>query len=346
MDHVAIDLGGRESQICVRSAEGEILLEERRATRGLKAFLANRPGKSRVVLETCSEAFGVAESAREAGHEVVVVPASLVRSLGVGSRGLKTDVRDARNLAEASCRMSRLPSVHIPSETSRQRKSICGLREVLVATKTKLINAVRGWMRTWGLGTMQGGTAATFAKRLRDRAAKQGVAIPAAVERLLVTLQTVLLQLDEADVELKQLAKDDPVCRRLMTVPGIGPVSSLRFAAAIDDVSRFENAASLQSYLGLVPGESSSSDRRRLTSITKAGAPEVRWALVQAAWSARRYRRKDPMVAWAAQIEARRGKCIAIVALARKLAGIMFAVWRDETSYDPGRGARPAPTIS
>src|SRR4051812_44257513 len=107
MDHIAIDLGGRESQICVVSAEGEVILQERRPTGGLKKFLSERR-QSRVVMETCAEAFGVADAAREAGHEVAVVPATLVRALGVGSRGLKTDARDARNLAEASCRMKRL----------------------------------------------------------------------------------------------------------------------------------------------------------------------------------------------------------------------------------------------
>jgi len=160
MDHIAIDLGGRESQICVMSADGEILLEERRPTRGLGKVLAGRaPG--RVVLESCAEAFAVADAARKAQHEVVVVPATLVRSLGVGSRGLKTDVRDARNLAEASCRMKRLPSVHIPAMASRERKTACGLREVLIGSRTKMINAVRGWLRSSGLGGVPSSAPAT-----------------------------------------------------------------------------------------------------------------------------------------------------------------------------------------
>jgi hypothetical protein len=111
MNHVAIDLGGRESQICVRAGDGQVLQEERRPTLGLQKYLAKlEPAK--VVVETCAEAFMVAEWARSAGHHVTVVPASLVRALGVGSRGIKNDVRDARNLSEASCRMQRLPSPH------------------------------------------------------------------------------------------------------------------------------------------------------------------------------------------------------------------------------------------
>jgi transposase len=130
MEHLAIDLGGRESQICVRSSTGEIVEERRLPTRGLGGYLGTRP-RSRVVLETCSEAFAVADAALAVGHEVRVVPGSLVRSLGVGARRLKTDRRDARTLSEVSCRID-LPSVHVPSRASRDRKTMCGMREALV----------------------------------------------------------------------------------------------------------------------------------------------------------------------------------------------------------------------
>jgi transposase len=343
MDHIAIDLGGRESQICVMSAEGEVLLEDRRPTRGLGAYLAKRPA-GRVVMETCAEAFSVADQARRAGHEVVVVPATLVRSLGVGMRGIKTDVRDARNLAEASCRMKRLPAVHVPTAASRERKTVCGLREVLVGTRTKLMNSVKGWLRTMGLGPMPRATPEVFPTRLRKHVSDRGGAIPAAVERVLVMVEAVNIQIVSADEELEKLSEEDPVCVRLMTVPGVGPVTAVRYAAALDDASRFDSASSVQSYLGLVPGENSSSDRRRITSITKAGAPQVRWTLVQAAWSARRHRKNDPMVLWALEVEKRRGRHVAVVALARKIAGIMYAIWRDGSVYDAKRGAMP-PTV-
>src|SRR5262245_41711158 len=116
MEHLAIDLGSRESQICVRSSDGTILKEERVGTKSLGRYLAKR-ARSRVVVEACAEAFAVADAAMQAGHETVIVPATLAPSLGVGERGIKTDTRDARNLSEASCRMSRLPSVHVPTVT-------------------------------------------------------------------------------------------------------------------------------------------------------------------------------------------------------------------------------------
>ena len=108
MDHLAIDLGGRESQICVRQAEGHIVEERRCRTAGLAAYLASRP-PSRVIVETCSEAFRIADAALAAGHAVRVVPATLVRTLGVGARRVKTDRRDAQVLSEVSCRIDRHP---------------------------------------------------------------------------------------------------------------------------------------------------------------------------------------------------------------------------------------------
>jgi transposase len=114
----------------------------------------------------------------------------------------------------------------------------------------------------------------------------------------------------------------------------------MRFVAAVDDVARFPSAHAVQSYLGLTPGEHSSSDRRQRTGITKAGPAAVRRTLTQAAWSLRRSHPKDPISLWAADIELRRGKFIATIAVARKLAGVLYALWRDNSRYTPTYVAR------
>ena len=128
----------------------------------------------------------------------------------------------------------------------------------------------------------------------------------------------------------------DPLCRRLMTTPGVGPSTAVRFVAALDDISRFESAHKVEAYLGLAPGESSSSERQQRLSITKAGPSSVRWVLIQAAWVLQRRCRSAAarqLQAWAADITLRRGRQVATVALARKLAGILYALWRDGTTY-------------
>ena len=99
-------------------------------------------------------------------------------------------------------------------------------------------------------------------------------------------VEALTVEIDEADKDLEAQAEGDETCRRLMTVPGVGPVTAIRFVAALDEVGRFANAHQVESYLGLVPGESSSSERQQRLSITKAGPTALRWVLVQAAWVA------------------------------------------------------------
>ena len=336
MEHIAIDLGGRKSQICVRGSDGEILEEKSHPTALLGEYLAKRP-QSRVIVETCSEAFHVADQALALGHEARVVPATLVRELGVGARRTKTDRRDAAKLSEVSCRID-LPSVHIPSTKSRERKRLCGARDRLVSARTLLINNVRGWLRTVG-SPLKKVSSESFPRRLRQACEEEGRAIPSEIERELLVIEVLNKQIAEADKDVRCEAKADPVSHRLMTVPGVGPVTSVRFLAAVDNVSRFPSAHAVESYFGLVPGENSSSERQQRTSITKAGSTALRAVLIQAAWSAWRCAATDPMVIWAKEVAKRRGVRIAIVALARKIVGILYAMWRDGAAYEAKRSS-------
>jgi transposase len=330
MEHCAIDLGGKKSQVCIRASDGSIVHESREDTLELGEFLQRRP-KSRVVVETCAEAFAIADLARNAGHQVRVVSATLVRTLGVGARRTKTDRRDAQVLSEVSCRID-LPSVHVPSAVSREVKSICGMRDVLVRSRTQLINNVRGWLRGQGYRIRSGG-AATFTQRVREIEV-----LPNAVAAQLRAIDALSKEIEEADQEITQRAEADATCQLLMTVPGVGPQIALRFIATADEIDRFRDAHRLESYLGLVPGEKSSSGTQQRLSITKAGSSAMRWLLVQAAWAVLvRCRSADarPLQLWALEVEKRRGRRIAIVALARKIAGILYALWRDGRKYDP-----------
>lgn len=333
MQHVAIDLGGRESQFCVRAATGEILDEGKISTHQLTKFFRKQP-PSVVILETCAEANKIAEQTRPFGHDVRIVAATLAPSLGVGARRTKTDRRDAQALSLASCRLE-LPSVHIRSQRSRNDTSTYRAREALVEARTKLINSVRGWMRT-ELLRLPGGSTGTFPKRVRAK-----FDAPDHIEWLLCACDSLTEQIKLADHELASRAKEDEVCRRLMTVPGVGAVTAVRFRAAVDDVSRFKSAHALQAFLGLTPGERSSSMSKRRTGITKAGPSDVRKLLSQCAWSHWRTQKGEPMTEWVERVAERRGRAIASVALARKLAGILYALWRDESSYDSRLAAAP-----
>lgn len=333
MEHVGIDLGGRESQVCVRDAAGKILLEGRVATTALRAFLKTRP-PSRVVMESCAEAFAVAGQAKETNHDVRVIPATLVRTLGVGARGIKTDQRDARVQSEVSCRID-LPSIHIPSVASRELKALLNMRDMLVSTRTMFMNGVRGYLR--GHLLRMRATPENFSERVRKRLLEQPLGVPQCVERLLIVLDTLNKQIDAADEELGELVEGNKTSRRLMTAPCVGPVTAARFMSTVDDPKRFPSAKAVASYLGLSPGECSSSDRRHRTGITKAGPGELRRCLVQVSWCIWRTRPHDPIRMWAAGIAERHGKQTAVTAMARKLAGSLWAMWRDGRDYEPRR---------
>ena len=206
-----------------------------------------------MVVETCAEAFAIADAARDAGHEARVVSATLVKTLGVGARRTKIDRRDAQVLSEVSCRID-LPSVHVPSSQSRQVKSICGMRDALVSSRTQLINNLRGWLRGQG-NRIRSGWSASFTQRAREIDK-----LPDYVESQLVAIDALSTEIAKADRHIQACAEANPVCIRLMTVPGVGPQIALRFVATADEIGRFRDAHRLESYFGLVPGENSSSD--------------------------------------------------------------------------------------
>src|SRR5439155_19332845 len=169
---------------------------------------------SRVVVETCAESFAVADAARQAGHEVRVVPATLVKTLGVGARRTKTDRRDAQVLSEVSCRID-LPSVHVPSHESREVKSICGMRDGLVRSRTQLINNVRGWLRGQGY-RIRTGKVTTFTTRIAEIDD-----VPEWVLSQLRAIDAISAEINLADERIETRALMDPVCQRLMTVPAV-----------------------------------------------------------------------------------------------------------------------------
>jgi transposase len=131
------------------------------------------------------------------------------------------------------------------------------------------------------------------------------------------------------------IVREDPVVQRLCTAPGIGPVTAVAFVSTLDLVQRFDGAHKVQAYLGLVPSEFSSGERQHRGAITKTGNTRLRWLLVEATWSVMRSRKAstEELRRWTLAIAARRGQRIAIIALGRKLAGILFAMWRDETAF-------------
>jgi transposase len=160
-------------------------------------------------------------------------------------------------------------------------------------------------------------------------------------------MRQVNQQLAYSDERIAAVARADERVQRLQTVPSVGPVTAAAFVAALDDAGRFATAHQVEAYLGLVPREWSSGEGQRRGRITKAGHRRVRWLLVQAAVSILRVQHPGTAIvrAWAVRIAARRGRFIAVVALARRLAGILYAMLRAGTRDEPPR-VRPAPDVA
>ena len=146
-------------------------------------------------------------------------------------------------------------------------------------------------------------------------------------------------ELASADDQFAAMVANDTAVKRLTTLPSIGPITASAFVAALDDVSRFAGAGQVTSYLGLVPREYSSGERQHRGRILRSAHPHVQSLLVQAAWRLSRSSSPDTagLRTWAQAITRRRGKKIAMVALARRLARILFAMWRDASEYHANR---------
>jgi len=204
----------------------------------------------------------------------------------------------------------------------------------LTHARTRAISLARGITRAAGLRIRSGG-AETFLARLA------ALELSASMQTTLAPLRSLIDIVDDelvnADEQFQALVAGDPTVKRLTTLPGIGPITASAFVAALDTERRFQRAGQVTSYLGLVPQEHSSGDKRRRGRILRSAHPHLQSLLVQAAW--RVMRGSDPRTAnfraWAQAIALRRGKNVAMVALARRLARTLFAMWRDRVDYDP-----------
>jgi transposase len=331
MDTLGLDLHQRESQLCILTEAGEIV-ERRIATarERFTAVLGNR-APARILLEASTESEWVARHLESLGHTVIVADPNFAPMYAARRRGVKTDRRDARTLMEA-LRLGAYRAIHRASAAQRHVRAQLAVRDALIRTCTRYVNVVRALTRREGLRLASGGP-----EHLERKLAALSLApeLVAELAPLRVVLEPVNTQIDVADAQLAATAASDPLFARLRTVPGIGPVTAAAFVATLDDVARFRTAHQVQGYLGVTPREYSSGERQQRGRISKTGSPRMRALLVEAGW--RLLRSTDPAAAplraWAERIAARRGRNIAAVALARRLAGMLYALWRDGATY-------------
>jgi len=330
MRKVALDLGARKTAYC-EVQNGQVI---QRATvtsiETLESLLGPEHPPAEVAIEACREAWHVHDLLSCWGNRVVLVDTTRSRRLGIGQHGRKTDKIDAEVLALALERGG-IPVAHVLSPHRRELRRWLNVRRALVESRAQLVTTSRGLAREQGVQLPRCPTANFL--RHTSKLTMQPLEV---IAPLLKLLETVNAELAVVDAKLAVMCETEPVVKLLMTAPGVGPTVAASFVSVVDDAKRFQSPHHVESYLGLVPSEDSSGGKRRLGAISKKGNSYLRSLLVQGAWSIlTKGDRHDPLRLWTEAVAERRSKKIAVIALARRLAGVLWAMWRDSKPYNP-----------
>jgi transposase len=335
---VGIDLAKSVFEIAVADSRGHIVERQRLTRARFDRFFVNRP-TCRIVMEACGSAHHHARRLGSQGHEVVLLPAQYARAY---VRRNKTDAADAAALIEAA-RCSDIRPVPIKSVDQQALQQLHRLRSQWMSARTGRINFLRGSLREFGVGVPVGAQRAIQA--VRDAVADPDSPVPtllhASLLELLAEIDSLEQRCKHIDRELARLNAQDAVVERLLQIPGVGPLTATALRASVVEVQRFPTGRHFASWLGLTSREHSSGERRRLGRISKQGDPYLRTLLIHGAravlLAARSAQRRgsslDRLRAWALDLQERRGHNKAAVALANKLARVVWATWRHERDF-------------
>lgn len=331
---IAVDLAKNVFQVAVSHHPGKVAESHRLSRSQFLRFLAERQ-PALVLMEACGTAHFWGRKAQEFGHQALLLPPGHVRPY---VRRNKTDQTDTKGLLEAH-RNEEIRPVPVKSVEQQTLAGLHRLRSAWMADRTARLNLVRGLLRELGFSIPAGARhVVPRAWAVLDAAdselpAPLGLALGAALREI----RELEARVTEVEKQLRALAAQMPVVKRLRSIPGIGLLTATALVAFIGDVQRFASCRRFASFLGITPREHSSGLRRRLGGISKRGDVYLRMLLIHGArsvlWAAKRSKQPDRLRAWALHLQDRRGHNKAAVALANKMARIVWAVWRHESSY-------------
>lgn len=330
MRHCGMDVHLRSTTIEVLDPASGVLERDTLPTRreALRRWFGGRD-RMQVALEASGVSHWVAEVIEQLGHEVVVVDPLRTSAVAVAGGYKKTDALDAATLAWLSCKGAVVPSFR-SSVASRQLRRMLAVRSRLLRSRADMVRTVRGLLAGEGIVLPRGRKQTGFSAALRRTG---GVDI-SSYAPLLLTIDVLDEHIRAANRRVEEAANADRVARLLMTADGVGPISALAFRALIEDPRRFRNARQVAAYLGLTPAVYNSARTKRLGRITKRGDKFVRATLVEAANSLLNACRKPSDVRhWGLQLRTRVGPKKAAVAVARKMATIMWSMWKNEREF-------------
>ena len=334
IDTIGIDLGKTVFHLVGLNVAGEVVVRRKFSRTQLLRFTANQ--RVRLIgMEACGGSHFLGRSLREQGHEVRLMPAQYVKPY---VKTNKNDYIDAEAIAEAVGR-AQMRFVSIKSDEQLDMQSLHRVRDRWVGRRTSVINQIRGLLLERGITFRKGRrhAEALLPGILED--AENGLS--GSLRMLLAQLQGELKQLqsriDEADTLIAKAASDHEPCRRLMAIPGVGPLTATAVVASIGNGAEFRKGRAFAAWLGLVPEQRSTGGKQKLLEISKRGNPYLRRLLVHGARAVLQCWDKQPsgLRVWLGQLAARTHTNIVAVALANKMARIVWAVLCKGEAYRP-----------
>jgi transposase len=334
MDYFAgLDVSVKETSVCIVDDAGKIVREARVASEpeALLQVLTNTLYRfKRVGLEAGPLSQWLYSSLAEADLPVICVETRHMRAV-LKAQINKTDRNDARGIAQMM-RVGLYRPVHVKTLRSQKLRMLLTHRKLLQSKAIAIENDLRATLRNFGLKVGMVGTV-KFEARIRELVENlPDVAV--LVEPLLTVRRVLREQITVLHRRLLAIVRDDDVCRRLMTVPGVGPVVALTFRVTVDVPARFRNSKAVGAVFGLTPAKYQSGENDRTGAISRCGDEMMRMMLYEAAQSMLvRSTKWSWLKAWAMKIARHRGMKKAIVALARRFAVIMHRMWVDGTEF-------------
>src|SRR5207253_2992504 len=317
---------------------GEIVFRKRLSRHDLMPFMAKLP-PTLIGMEACGGAHYWARRFREHGHEVKLMAPQFVKPY---VKANKNDMRDAEAIAEAVTR----PTMRfVPTKDVDQQdlQALHRVRERLMGERTALVNEVHGLMHEYGIVIPKG--VAKFRQAVVEKLeSEQDKLTPLSQEmfwKLMEEFVALEKQLAYYQEKLEALATTHPECQRLMTIPGVGPLSATALVAAVSDASAFKNGRQFAAWLGLVPRQHSTGGKERLLGMSKRGDSYLRKLLIHGARTTLRRvgRKTDRRSQWMRQLVARRGHNHTALAVANKNARIVWALLTSHQDYQLATGS-------
>ena len=333
---IGLDISLQKTAVCVLDHDGQLVWQGKVDSEPgplIEKLQLWRDQIDVVGLEACPLSEWLHRHLVTAGFKAICVETRHAQRF-LSTRPVKTDKNDARGIAEMM-RVGHYRPVHVKSAEAQLIRTTLQARRQIVATLLQIQGTIRGLLRMHGLkvGEIHRNR---FDKRVRELLEEMPL-LNVAIEPLLRVLEQLVSERKALDKRLEQAARKDAVCLRLMTIPGVGPITSLAFRVTVDDPVRFDSSKAVGAHVGLTPRVYQSGEIDRSGQISKAGDHMLRHLLYEAASALMtRCRQPSKLRAWGVAVARRRGAKRARVAVARKLAVIMHRMWVSGSEFKTG----------